>query len=107
MSLDSLMTGFGNLLTLVSAALGGGSMYRQVILSCNAEKLILPVTPASHEMRTSQNNRIVDIIEFGEAQLFGNPALKRLKFSSFFPSPTHEYPFVVGDNRRRPNVWKC
>lgn len=25
MSLDSLMTGFGNLLTLVSAALGGGS----------------------------------------------------------------------------------
>lgn len=99
MSLDSLMTGFGNLLTLVSAALGGGSMYRQVILSCNAEKLILPVTPASYEMQTGQNNRIVDIIEFGEAQLFGNPALKRLKFSSFFPSPTHEYPFVVGDNK--------
>lgn len=99
MSLDSLMTGFENLLTLVSAALGGGSMYRQVILSCNAEKLILPVTPASYEMQTGQNNRIVDIIEFGEAQLFGNPALKRLKFSSFFSSPTHEYPFVVGDNK--------
>lgn len=99
MSLDSIMTGFGNLLTLVSAALGGSAMHRQVILSCNAEKLILPVTPASYDMQTSQNNRTVDIIEFGEAQLFGNPALKRLKFSSFFPSLMHEYPFIVGDSK--------
>ena len=82
MSLDSLMTGFGNLLTLVSAALGGGCMYRQVILSCNAEKLILPVTPASYEMQTGQNNRTVDIIEFGEVirlSVFPMPHLLRIQ----------------------------
>ena len=97
MSLDSLMTGFGNLLGLVSAAMGGSSMHRQIIMSCLSEKLILPVTPSEYDMQTGQNNKTVDIIEFGEAQLFGNPALKRLKLAGFFPSTAHDYPFIVGD----------
>ena len=29
--------------------------------------------------------------------LFGNAKLKRLSFSSFFPHPKHDYPFIVGD----------
>ena len=48
-------------------------------------------------MQTEQSNVVVDIIDFGEAQLLGNPKLKRLSFSAFFPHQRHDYPFVVGD----------
>lgn len=75
----------------------GGGTKRQVILSAGEEKFTLPVTPHTYKVQTEQNNVVVDIIDFGEAQLFGNPKLKRLSFSAFFPHPRHDYPFVVGD----------
>ena len=75
----------------------GGGTKRQVILSAGEEKFMLPVTPRTYKVQTEQNNVVVDIIDFGEAQLFGNPKLKRLLFSAFFPHPRHDYPFVVGD----------
>lgn len=84
--------------TLGGYLLGGrGSTKRQVILSSGEEKFTLPVTPRTYKAQTEQNNVIVDIIDFGEAQLFGNPKLKRLSFSAFFPHLKHNYPFVVGD----------
>ena len=70
---------------------------RQIILSSDNEKFTIPVTPRSYEIKTAQNNETIDILDFGEAMLFGNAKLKRLSFSGFFPHPKHDYPFVVGD----------
>lgn len=84
---------------LASLALGGNSNKRQVIMSSEGEKFTFPVTPIKFDVQTSQNNKTVDIIDFGEAMLFGNPGLIRLKFSTFFPRTDHAYPFVVGDQK--------
>lgn len=78
---------------------GGGVSHRQIILSCDGERFVIPVTPKTYKVETEQNNRVVDILDTGEAQLFGNRKLKRLSFSCFFPQPNHSYPFVVGDDR--------
>ena len=85
--------------TLGSFILGGGVSHRQIILSCDGERFVVPVTPKTYKVETEQNNRVVDILDTGEAQLFGNRKLKRLSFSCFFPQPSHAYPFVVGDDR--------
>lgn len=85
--------------TLGSFILGGGVSHRQIILSCDGERFVIPVTPKTYKVETEQNNRVVDILDTGEAQLFGNRKLKRLSFSCFFPQPNHAYPFVVGDDR--------
>lgn len=85
--------------TLGSFILGGDVSHRQIILSCDGERFVVPVTPKTYKVETEQNNRVVDILDTGEAQLFGNRKLKRLSFSCFFPQPNHAYPFVVGDNR--------
>lgn len=73
--------------------------YRKVTISCNNKTLILPVTPWKYQVTTSQNNKVVDILDFGEALLFGNSRLKKLKFSCFFPNQErHEgHKFVIGD----------
>lgn len=98
MSLDSFMNSAHNIVNLLSLALGSESTSkRQVILNVDGEKFILPITPRGYEMKTSQNNKTVDILDFGEAMLFGNARLKRLSFSGFFPHPKHNYPFVIGD----------
>lgn len=99
MSLDSLMSGLNNIVNIVDLAFNGrpAPNRRQYVLSCNGDVLTIPITPSKYEVKTSQNNKLVDIIEFGEAQLFGNPKLKRLSFSGFFPHPKHEYGFVTGD----------
>ena len=76
---------------------GGGGSKRKIILSCDGTRFVVPVTPKTYKVETEQNNRVVDILDTGEAQLFGNRKLKRLSFSCFFPQPKHEYPFVVGD----------
>lgn len=92
---------FGNLwntINLLGGILGGGS-YRQVVMSCEDEKLTLPVTPTKYTVQTEQDNKLVNILDFGEAQLFGNPKLKRLSFGMFFPATVHNYPFVVGDHK--------
>lgn len=83
---------------LGSYILSGGASRRLVTLSCDGDKMTLPVTPSKYSVTTSQNNKTVDILEFGEAQLFGNPQLTRLSFETFFPATKHEYPFVVGDS---------
>lgn len=94
MSFMSMWNAFNN---LGSYLLGGSYSRRQIILSCNGDKFVIPVTPRTYKVKTEQNNRVVDIIDSGEAQLFGNPKLTRLSFSCFFPQPRHQYPFVVGD----------
>ena len=80
-----------------SYLLGGNGSRRQVVLTCDGERMVLPVTPGEYRVRTGQLNQVVDILDFGEAQLFGNPKLAQLSLSSFFPALKHEYPFVVGD----------
>lgn len=98
MSLDSFMNKAYSVVNLLSLALGSeSSVRRQVILSSNGEKFTIPITPREYEVRTSQNNKIIDILDFGEAMLFGNARLKQLSFSGFFPHPKHDYPFVIGD----------
>lgn len=97
----SVMSIWSTVNRLGSLALGGGGLTqkRQVIMTCEGEKFTFPVTPSKFEVRTTQNNKTVDIIDFGEAMLFGNPGLIRLEFSTFFPRTLHAYPFVVGDQR--------
>ena len=98
MSLDSFMNKANNIVNILSLALGTESANkRQVILSSNNEKFIVPVTPRNYEVKTAQDNETIDILDFGEAMLFGNAKLKRLSFSGFFPHPKHDYPFIVGD----------
>lgn len=105
MSLDSFMNKANNIVNILSLALGTESANkRQVILSSNNEKFIVPVTPRNYEVKTAQDNETIDILDFGEAMLFGNAKLKRLSFSCFFPNPKHNYPFVVGDIKT-PNEW--
>lgn len=105
MSLDSFMNKTNNIVNILSLALGTESANkRQVILSSNSEKFIVPVTPLNYEVKTAQDNETIDILDFGEAMLFGNAKLKRLSFSCFFPHPKHDYPFVVGDIKT-PNEW--
>lgn len=76
---------------------------RFVILKCQDETLVLPVTPSRYQITTAQQNKTYDILDFGEALIFGNAKLKRLKFSGFFPQLYHGYPFIVGD-RKNPQV---
>lgn len=85
---------------IASYLLGNGREYRKVVLSCEGEELTLPVTPWRYTVTTSQNNKVVDILDFGEALLFGNAKLKQLKFSCFFPDQErHEgHKYLVGDN---------
>lgn len=67
---------------------------RQFILHWKNERFIFPVTPKDYEVTSSHNNPIVDIIDFGETQLLGNPKLQTYTFSSFFPRLAHNYPFA-------------
>lgn len=94
MSLLRLWSAINNIGGLL---LGGGAEKRRVILSSAGERLVLPVTPSVYDLEEGQKNPIVDILDFGEAQLMGNPKLKRLSFSGFFPLLKHDYPFAVGD----------
>lgn len=91
------------IMTNLSSAYFSGSdkVYRVVILACGSESMTLPVTPWKYTVSTSQNNKLVDILDFGEALLFGNAKLKKLKFSCFFPNQErHEgHKYVVGDAR--------
>ena len=77
----------------------GSDKYRLVILQADNEKLTLPVTPSKYSISTDQNNRAVDILDFGEMLHFGNVKLKRIKFGCFFPATYHSYSFVVGDKK--------
>ena len=96
----NLTTLWGKANVLASYLLGGKGEYRTVKLSCENVDLTLPVTPWKYSVTTAQNNKVVDILDSGEALLFGNIKLKTLKFSCFFPNQErHEgHKFLVGDN---------
>ena len=82
--------------------LGGTSEKRTVSLTADNVKIVLPVTPRKYNVETEQMNKIVDILDFGEALIFGNAKLKKIKFGIFLPATVHNYPFVVGV-RKEPN----
>ena len=90
---------WGNANTLGQYLLGGTAERRTVILQSGEEKFTLPVTPWKYEVQTAQSNKTVEILDFGEALIFGNAKLKKLKFGVFFPASLHDYPFVVGDKK--------
>ena len=97
MKLNSIW-GMANLSS--SYLLGFGKEYRKFTMSCGAESLTLPVTPWKYSVTTSQNNKIIDILDTGEAILFGNTKLKRLKFSCFFQNQERHiwHKYLVGDS---------
>lgn len=92
----------GSVLNMLSLAVGteGGRSRRQIIISAEKEKLILPVTPAKYNVTAGQQNKIVNIVQLGEILIFGMPQLRKLSFSCFFPAVFHDYPFVVGDDKK-------
>lgn len=89
----------GNTIQILSAifSAGGGNLHRQVIVEGPTGSLTMPVTPAKYTVGDGQKNKVVDITQVGEAVVFGMPKARTVSFSSFFPSLTHDYPFVVGD----------
>ena len=89
----------GKVTVLENYIFGGVREFRQVILSSGEDKFTLPVTPSKYSVTTSQNNKVVDILDFGEHLIFGNEKLMKLKVSCFFPAQKHAYPFVVGDKK--------
>ena len=96
----SFMTGIGRALNVLSYINGGtGSSYRTFTLTCEDEKFTLPVTPWEYTVTSGQMNKVISITQVGEALVFSNPKLRTLRFSCFFPSLDHEYPFVVGDEK--------
>ena len=70
---------------------------RKFILKQGGETFTLPVTPWKYSVQTGQLNKTYDILDSGEALVFGNRKLQKLKFDCFFPALHHGYPFIVGD----------
>lgn len=96
----SLSSGLGRALDIASFLSGGvGGAERLFTLSCNGEKLTLPVTPWEYTVNTGQGNKIVNISQVGEALIFGQPKLRTISFKCFFPNQCHEYPFIRGDDK--------
>lgn len=91
----SFMSLWSTVNNIASITLGGTRQRKQFIMSCGGEKLTLPVTPNKYSVKTSELNKVVDILDFGEALLFGNPGLVRLSFSCFFPRLYHEYTSII------------
>lgn len=85
--------------TLAENGYFNGTSYRIVSMSSDEERIVLPVTPWKYQVQLGQNNKIVEILDFGEMLVFGRTKLHRLKFGCFFPALNHHYPFVVGDQR--------
>ena len=84
----------GKATVLANALIKDAREYRQVILSSNEDKFTLPVTPGKYQVTTSQNNKIVDILDFGERLIFGNEKLMKLKVGCFFPAQKTEQVIV-------------
>ncbi len=96
----SFMTGIGRALNILSYINGGsGSSYRTFTMTCEGESFTLPVTPWEYTVTSGQMNKTISITQVGEALIFSNPRLRTLRFSCFFPSLHHEYPFIVGDEK--------
>lgn len=94
------MAGLGSILNMLSIALLRASREREtVVLSCQGERFVLPVTPSKINLTDGQNNKVMNVTQVGEILVFGMPKLQTISFSSFFPNPKREYPFVVGENK--------
>lgn len=94
------MAGLGSILNMLSIALLRASSEREtVVLSCQGERFVLPVTPSKINLMDGQNNKVMNVTQVGEILVFGMPKLQTISFSSFFPNPRREYPFVVGENK--------
>lgn len=70
---------------------------RLMSISTDEERFVLPVTPWKYSVQLEQNNKTVDILDYGEMLTFGHRKLHRLKFSCFFPATKHKYPYVLSD----------
>ena len=92
---------------IASIALGGTRQKKQFIMSCEGEKLTLPVTPVEYNVRTRQLNKVVDVIDFGEALLFGNAGLYEVSFSCFFPRLYHEYSSIISGDYSKDAAELC
>lgn len=68
---------------------------RLFVIHSDTDSLILPVTPWKYGVTTGQINKTYDIIDFGEALIFGNAKLAKLKFEAWFPAITHKYPYIT------------
>lgn len=89
----------GSILTYLSAVLSGKGTRERITLTDGMERFVFPVTPKNVTCNDGQNNKIVNIVHMGEAVVFGMPKARKIEFGSFFPDPSHGYPFVVGDDR--------
>lgn len=91
----------GNAIEVLSSIFssGGSLLHRQIIITGTSGSLTIPVTPAKYTVGDGAKNKVVDIEQVGEALIFGMPKARTLSFSGFFPSTTHDYPFVVGDSK--------
>ncbi len=89
----------GTLINVASILFGGGTPRRQVILTCEGERMILPVTPREYSVSTGQGNKVIEVEQLGEALVFGLPSAVKISFECFFPNQEHNYPFVVGDDK--------
>lgn len=67
-----------------------------------AERLRLPVNPASISVRTSQQYNDVNVSQLGEVTVFGDENLAEFEFSSFFPT---EYSPVYCEYADIPAPW--
>lgn len=89
----------GSILNFLSAVLDGNRERERITLSDGVERFIFPVTPADISCSDGQNNKVVNIVHTGEVVVFGMLKARTISFSSFFPNPSRDYPFVVGDNK--------
>lgn len=94
----STWNALGTLLNVAGMFFGGTGQKRQIILSSEKEKVILPVTPRKYSVQDGQMNKVVSVEQLGEALIFGLPAAQKISFEGFFANPDHDYPFVVGDS---------
>ena len=103
----SMMNLWNTVNNIASIALGGTSQRKQFIMTCEGERLTLPVTPVEYNVRTKQLNKVIDVIDFGEALLFGNAGLYEMSFSCFFPRLYHEYSSIISGDYDRDAADLC
>ena len=67
-----------------------------IYLSVNnrAEVCMLPVVPSSFTISKPQTTNTFETVSKGELLLIGEPKLKSITLSSFFPIAGHNYPFL-------------
>lgn len=71
-------------------------MARKVILKSSSAELVLPVTPQSFTVSSSNNVQKISIHQLGDVNLWGQPGLCDITITSFFPSSERSYAFNGG-----------